>query len=362
MSHLPFDLLDSSPEIETSAQTVSRQPRHKDMVMESNEQFEREAWGAMSGESRAPHSQISQEGDAIASSPGQPGPAQPASPSQNAPQLHTTHPHPAEQPATFLPPGYARTAEQRAAAETFNAAVAARARQQEEAGRPRQAYLTEANSRSVDEGVDAGDNGHETRTIEVYAQQIGGQGSPVHITGYPGPASLNQMPTQMPTVPDPQTYQQPYQPAQFPVPAIISGYQQPSMHGPQEQGNSGNSAWQNHQGSSIFSEMMNNLIADGRAGNATYHQVQLRSNRPTPSGRGFLYYGEWVSSDHRLFSNARVQSSLMRAIRNARNGDLVGWYDSESFRPGKVHLFPTENRGRWVAEGGQSGERSRGRQ
>jgi hypothetical protein len=384
--HLPSDLLDSSPEIGTLAQTISRivntpteptaatghatfaqiatftrEPRYKDVVMEMNEGFEHETWGAMSGESRAPHSRIPQEGDTFTSSPGPPGPAQPSSPSQNAPQLHTTRPHPTEQPATFLPPGYARTAEQRAAAATFNAAVAARARQQGEAGRARQAHLNQLNSRSINEEVDEGDSGRETRTIEVYRQQIGSQGSPVHVTGCPGPAGLNQMPAQMPAVPDPQTYQQPYHLAPLPVPANASGYQQPSVHGPQQPGNSANSAVQYHQGDSIFNEMMNNLIADGRAGHATYRQVQLRSNRPTPFGREFLYCGEWVSSDHWLFSKARVQSSLIRAIRNARNGDLVGWYDSESFRPGKLHLFPTENQGRWVPEGGQSGERSRGR-
>jgi hypothetical protein len=227
-SHLPSDLLDSSPEIGTLAQTISRivntptqptaatghvtfaqvatftrEPRYKDVVMEMNEGFEHETWGAMSGESRAPHSQIPQEGDAFTSSPGQLGPAQPSSSSQNSPQLHTTRPYATEQPAIFLLPGYARTAEQRAAAATFNAAVAARARQQGEAGRARQAHLNVLNSRSMNEGVDEGDNGRETGTTEAYTQQIGGQGSPVHITGYPGPAGLNQMPTQKPAVPDP---------------------------------------------------------------------------------------------------------------------------------------------------------------
>ena len=58
-----------------------------------------------------------------------------------------------------------------------------------------------------------------------------------------------------------------------------SSFQHTSNSEPHQLGNGGDVATRNHQGDPIFSQMMNDLIANGRTPSNTYQQIRLPSNR-----------------------------------------------------------------------------------
>lgn len=335
---------------------VTQEPRHHDVIMERNDQFENEIWDAMSGRPGA-------HPDAVASSIEEPGPAEPSSEAEIPSLPHPTPPQPTTQTPTFLPPGHGRTPQQTAAAERLSAAVTAQTRQREEAARALQARL------AAQTGVTA------TPSDDIAGRQLLRQERD-RVRREQREQVQRPFPTQPPVSADAQTFQPPAEPAIIPATAPTSvlttrlTYSQQWQYVPFQpshdllnrqplsiQGSAppvradNNSMALQHEGDSIFSQMMNDLIAARKvAGEVVYRQVQLPADRPIPFGREFLFFGEFVEPDHWLLLRAVGPGSIIRAVRNARNGDMVGWHDSLSRRPGRVHLFPTESPGRRAAE------------
>lgn len=375
--HLPSDLLDSSPEMEsvgqtgnviadtgvepatttelvtaadTAAHTVEHVTTrsHHDWIMAREEEVLDAIWGSLERESLPPrpdNTPARAPTPTRASTPlGEPGPAQPTSPHQ---QPHRPN---------FQPPGHLRTPQQRAIVDQMTAAVAARAREQQEADRARQAQLTGTAERTANDGADVGSqgqgrwSGQEGRRIYDWPRYTYGQQVNVMQGGTPAIArNPNDAPNQMPPLPDQQDLAQPFQPSPFPALPNTSGFQQVPTQESQ------------HQGDSIFNQLMNQLIANSRAEPGVgYRQVRLPAGGSTPYGMEYLYYGAYIGDDHWLRSRAVERCSTLREIRNARNGELVGWQDSMSRRPAGVHLFPTQNPGRWNPAGSQAGGPSGG--
>lgn len=348
----------TTPQSKMTFHAVTRQPRHHDVIMERNEQFEDELWARMSGQFLPVHDRSDQGFFTAPNPPGEPGPAEPNRASPN-PLYQPTVADQLELQVNFLPPGHGRTPQQIAAARELRAAVSARARQQEEAERAGRAQLAAPAGHTADRGFGDGDgDGGYTKgsgpehhsSYDLHQQPTEPHDTSTHFDASPAPIGSSPTPRSILSSPDIHA---------FTAPLSNINLQQTSTQGLQQPLNSGN-AVQNHLGDSIFNQMMNDLIGSGRAANMVYRQVRLPSNRPTPFGREFLYYAEWVERDHWLYASAREPRSVLRMIRNARNGEFVGWQDSESRRLGGIHLLPTENRGRWVPEDGNLGEPSGG--
>ncbi len=311
----------------------------------------------MSGGSWSSRDRDRQERCTVPSSLGEPGPAESRSRSQASRPTRPTERRATEQPVTFLAPGQGRTSQQVAAAERLGAAVAARARDQQEAERERQAHLAGLTNPSVGEGADEAEGSgvqpsvsEGNRTDDWHQQQGQREGLDPDSGDSPGHARQSIMPMQLPTDPNPQMYQQPSQPAPFPVPSNTSGVQPTPNQGSQQRANNSTNMVHNHRGDSIFNQMMDDLIRNGRAENIVHQQVRLPPERPVPFGREFLYYGKRVGSPHWIFlSRARAPWSEVRTINNARDGAIVGWQDSESPLEGGVHLFITDNPGTYGA-------------
>lgn len=371
---LPAGLLHSSPEIGSTSQTIMdtvtttadqqtaaagygtltpQPPRLHDVIMERNDQFEDEVWMLMSGGHLLPRDRSSQEPQTVPDTLAELGPAEPSTPHQNRPQSRPT-----EQPATFLLPGQGRTPQEMAAAANLRAAVAARARHQGEAERARQANLAALTDWAEHEGVEAGnDSSGQESGLEAH------QGRPAQFGGLAGAAGPAATPIQMPTLLGPQTLQQaPHpapQPAPFPAPANNSSSQHIPTQGSRQPANTGGGTVHNHKGDSIFRQMMDQLIANGRAPPDTYHQVGLPSR--APYGMEYLYFAEWIDPQHPLFHRAGPERGDSRAIRSAKNGEIVGWQEFLSGNADQLHLIRTPNPGKWVAEDGKPREPSSGR-
>lgn len=266
----------------------------------------------------------------------------------------------------FLPPGQGRTPQQVAAAERLRAAVAARAREQVEAARAQQhTGLAAVPEETVHQLAEEGEAGHaqppgpeQYQGHDLHPQQVQHEAATVHQGGFPG-VLLD--PMLMPTFAHPQTYQQFMSPAPFSAPPNTGELQDHAAETTQQPLSNSDNTVHTHTGDSIFNQMMNDLIASGRAENESYRQVRLPLDRAVPFGREFLYYAEWLGPEHWLADRAVQRWSALRAVRNARTADLVGWQDSHASRPGGIYLFPTENLGRWASGGGEAGASSRGR-
>ncbi|KAF7503278.1 hypothetical protein GJ744_004036 [Endocarpon pusillum] len=372
---LPSDLLESSPEISTpsqtaintvgpliqpttTAQTVARAPpaattripRHHDLIMEQNDQFVDETWTLMSGGPSQTAGQHTQASQVAPYTPGEPGPALSSPPGQMPEQRLT------EQPQIFLPPGHGRTPQQRAAVENFNAAVAARARQRAEAERARQAHLATSPDQPHSEDIGTAQNNqtqasgpgeHQRRRAE-----LGSTASP---------AAPTTTAMQTPLLTDPPMTLEPGQSIPLPVAFDTAHPLHMAVNSLGQPANDTDTRPRAHEGDSIFSDMMNRLIAQGRAWPGTYRQVHLPRQRHVPYGREFLYYGEMINDQHGLFPRAGTLGGDPIAIRNARDGEIAGWQDFASNPRSRIYLVPTPNPGRWDGERDGSENPSRGR-
>jgi hypothetical protein len=324
--------------------------------MEMNDRFEDEIWEAMWAARLPPPEKVTPERDVLPDSPREPGPAQPSTPSPSPPPHHLVDSRQTEVPAIFLPPGLGRTPQQIAAAAELNAAVTARARQQEEAERARRARL----AASIEETGDLGNHGGRpdvsgrqgSRRSERQNQQPQYPRTSPQQSDFPHAAALMPMPISTPIFPHPETTLQALRSSSPSGSLSTNPIQQEPSSSPQQLANNDSGNALGHFGDSIFAHMMNELISREVLPRGAYRQVPLPSTRPIPFGMEFLFYGELVGPDHWLFSKARDPWSQVRAVRSARNGIIVGWQDSHAPRAGGVYLFPTP---------GQSGEPSRGR-
>ena len=383
---LPSDLLESSPEIGSSSQTAintviplsqptttaqpvagappaatTRTPRHHDVIMERNDQFVDETWTLMSEGHLQTAGQRTQASQVVPYTPGEPGPALASAPGQMAAQPWSREQRLTEQPRTFLPPGHGRTPQQRAAVANFNAAVAARARERAEADRARQAHLAtspdQTNNEDIgttqnDQAQASGPDEHQSSRAE-----FGGIASSAAPTSTPPPTTT----MQIPLLTDPPISLEPGQSiplqvaldAAHPLHTAVNSLGQPA--------NDTDTRPRAHEGDSIFCDMMNGLIARGRAWPSTYLQVHLPRHRHVPYGREFLYYGEMINEQHGLFRRAETPHGNPIAIRNARDGDIAGWQDSASNPNSRIFLLPTPNPGRWHGRRGGSENPSGGR-
>ena len=362
---LPNDLLDSSPEIGSpsnavtvtasvqavmtaqptaSAQSITTsepitpvQPtavsqglRHHDLLLERNERLEDEIWAAMSGKGTTPPPRRGQDASATTHCPGQPVPEEPMSLDQPAPEH--AQPRLIEMAATFLPPGDGRTPEQRAAAARFEAAVTARARQHEE----------------VDSSAEAATD------HDADQQQIRSQNLPDHSNVSPAHERMRPTPT---LLPDFQDQQHSHQSATMPVISNAPNSQNiPNDDLQASQGHAENTSLQ-HDGDSIFNRMVNSLIAAGTVDNTRYHQVRLATNRPIAYRLNFLCYGEWVGPENKLRPRPSRPWSVLRAIRSARNGAIVGFQDFDSPRAWEIRLLTAHSQ-RWYAPQGRLSDES----
>lgn len=384
---LPSDLLESSPEIGTPSQTAidtvrplvqsttttqsvarappaatTRVPRHHDLILERNDEFVDETWALMSGGALRTAGQHTQASQVAPYTPGEPGPALSSPPGQVPAQPWSREQRVTEQPQIFLPPGHGRTPQQRAAVANFNAAVAARARQRAEAGRARQAHLATSLDQPNNEDIGttqnnqaqaSGSGEHQRRRAE-----LGGIASSAAPTP---PTTTAAMQTPLRT--DPPMTLEPGQSIEFPMAFDTAHPLHMAVNSLGQPANDTDTRPRAHEGNSIFRDMMNSLIAQGRAWPGTYHQAHLPRSRHVPYGREFLYYGEMIDEQHGLFPRAATLGGDPIAIRNARDGEIAGWQDSASNPRSRIYLVPTPNPGRWHdgTDGSENYPRGRGR-
>jgi hypothetical protein len=355
---LPADLLTSSPEMENAGTTTTehavvtpRPLRHHDVIMERNDRFEDDVWGRISAAlpPRGQRRQEVQTAPAILEEPRAAGPM--------TPHLEQSQVPPTLQPATFLAPGQGRTPQQAAAAARLRDAVAARARLQEDPQR-RQANLTSLRDSAANDGAQV-----DTDRRREYPHAQARQDGPTKSGGFAWPPTIRTPATRRPIAPSPPSYRSaPPEsvpgPAPFPAPFNNSAAQPPlpapaSPVPPDIPGATTTAiTTHNHQGDSIFRQMMDQLITTGTIPPGAYQQVNL-SFRP-PYGMEYLYIAEWIHAQHWLFTRARQERSGggggdARAIRSARNGEIVGWREFlAGGAAGRIHLIPTPNPGKWV--------------
>lgn len=308
------------------------------------------------------HAQASQ---VVPFAPGEPAPALSSTPDQIPAQPWSREQHLTEQPQIFLPPGHGRTPQQRAAVANFNAAVAARARERAEADRARQSNLAtspdQRNNEDIgttqnDQAQASGPGEHQRRRAEL--DSIANSAAP---TPPPPPSTTTAM--QTPLLPDPPMTLEPGQSIPFPVAFDTAHPLYMAVNSLGQPANDTDTRPRAHQGDSIFNDMMNSLIAQGRAWPSTYRQVHLPRHRHVPYGREFLYYGEMIDEQHSFFNRARTPHGDPIAIRSARDGEIAGWQDFASNPQSRIFLVPTPNPGRWDdgSDGSESPPRGRGR-
>ncbi|ERF73653.1 hypothetical protein EPUS_00906 [Endocarpon pusillum Z07020] len=387
---LPSDLLESSPEIGTSSQTaidtvspliqstttaqrVARTPpaattwvpRHHDLILERNDQFVDETWALMSGGPLRTAGQHTQASQVVPYTPGEPGPALSSTPGQMPAQASSREQRLTEQPQIFLPPGHGRTPQQRAAVANFNAAVAARARQRAAADRARQAHLATSRDQPNNENIGTPQNDQAQASGPGEHQrgraELGNIASPAAPT--PAAAAPTTTAMQTPLLTDPPMTLEPGQSIEFPMAFDTAHPLYMAINSLGQPANDTDTRPRAHEGNSIFRDMMNSLIAQGRAWPATYRQVHLPRNRHVPYGKEFLYYGEMIDNQHSLFPRAATLGGDPIAIRNARDGEIAGWQDAASNPRSRIYLVPTLNPGRWHdgMDGSENYPRGRGR-
>jgi hypothetical protein len=353
---LPSDLLDSSPEIDNADTTTSDQVvvtpqpiRHHDLILERNDQFMDDVWGRMS-EALPARVQSPQEPQTVSAIVGEPLPARPIMPQIEQPEVAPTR-----QQATFLAPGKGRTPEQAAAAARLRDAVTARARLREEAESGRQASLTRLTDSAANDGAQV--NTDRRRQVPRAQVHQGRSRQPAWQTTIPA--------TRPPGVTRPQLYRVAPLPvlesASFPTPFNNSAAEPPlpaaASPAPAHQPGATTTTTTptvNHQGDSIFRQMMDQLIASGVTPPGSYQQVNLSFR--APFGMEYLFLAEGIHPQHWLFPRAQRERSGgpgaggdLRAIRSARNGEIVGWREFlVGGAAGRIHLIPTPNPGKWV--------------
>jgi hypothetical protein len=358
---LPTDLLDSSPEIDNAGTTTSDQAvvtpqrvRHHDLILDRNDRFVDDVWGRIS-EALPARVQSPQEPQTVSAIVDEPLPARPIMPQIEQPEVAPTR-----QQATFLAPGQGRTPEQAAAAARLRDAVTARARLRAEAESGRQASLTRLTDSAANDGAQV--NTDRRRQFPRAQVHQGRSRQPARRTTIPA--------TRPPAIPRPQLYRAAPPPAleRAPFPA---GFNNSAPEPPLPAAASPAPAHQpgatttttttttmtrtaNHQGDSIFRQMMDQLITTGVTPPGSYQQVNLSFR--APFGMEYLFLAEGIHPQHWLVPRAQRERSGgpgaggdLRAIRSARNGEVVGWREFlEGGAAGRIHLIPTPNPGKWV--------------
>jgi hypothetical protein len=161
--------------------------------------------------------------------------------------------------------------------------VTARARQCEEVGRAQQRQPPVLAERDADESLDRGNGGDaqvvagEASDHDEHQQQIRSQNPSDQSNDFLANGSLEPAPDFQ----GQQIDEQPSQPATSLVPLNTSSLQHIPDDGSQALAGGWDTTVLQHDGCSIFNQMMNSLIAAGTAENLQYRQVRLPPNTST---------------------------------------------------------------------------------
>jgi hypothetical protein len=262
-------------------------PRHKDVLMDWNEDIEDELWSGMSG---IPHQRKLRR---------QPKPLSPPKPPAS------TNPT-----QDILPPGATRSQEQIEKAEKMKRAVAENVKKREAADREREARRSEERARA---DAQSGTNMNAPFTSAV----IPGTGTYPPPPSRPLPPPGAEPPMDQPTVPFPD----------YP-------------HSFRHQGDS----IFNHF-------MENLIATGGERINRAYSQVQLSlaPGQNPPFGMEYLYYGRGLTYAEAPILPVVEGRSYLTAIKSAKTGRIVGVHDTFRLENGGICLlFNEDNPETWT--------------